>query len=118
MSEIEDAVMRKIYERALMGKNKYGVTMERDDLTLDEWLTHAQEEAMGLAVYLEKAKRYKRLKIVLEIHDEELGIYHQEITEGETIIQLRNTKNSNDTRAIVHLCDDVEEWYAKQKINK
>jgi len=54
MSKIEDAVMAKIYERALVGKNKYGVTMERDDLSLREWLIHAQEEAMDLAVYLQK----------------------------------------------------------------
>ncbi len=46
--------MAKIYERALVGKSKYGVTMERDDLSLKEWLIHAQEEAMDLAVYLQK----------------------------------------------------------------
>lgn len=54
MSKIEDAVAKKIQERAELGKNKYGVTMERTDLTNVEWLTHAQEEAMDLAVYLEK----------------------------------------------------------------
>jgi hypothetical protein len=54
MSKIEDAVAKKIQQRAELGKNKYGVTMERTDLTKVEWLTHAQEEAMDLAVYLEK----------------------------------------------------------------
>ncbi|MDB4543214.1 hypothetical protein N9Z73_00035 [bacterium] len=54
MSKIEDAVAKKIQDRAEVGKNKYGVTMERNDLTNIEWLTHAQEEAMDLAVYLEK----------------------------------------------------------------
>lgn len=54
MSKIEDDVMAKIYERAVLGKSKYGVTMERDDLSLMEWLIHAQEEAMDLAVYLQK----------------------------------------------------------------
>ena len=54
MSKIEDAVAKKIQDRAKVGKNKYGVTMERNDLTNIEWLTHAQEEAMDLAVYLEK----------------------------------------------------------------
>ncbi len=55
MSKIEDAVMKKIYERSLVGERKYGVTMERQDLSLKEWLIHAQEEAMDQAVYLEKA---------------------------------------------------------------
>ena len=55
MSKIEDAVMKKIYERSLVGERKYGVSMERQDLSLKEWLIHAQEEAMDQAVYLEKA---------------------------------------------------------------
>ncbi len=57
MSQIEDSVAKKIQERAELGKNKYGVTMERNDLTSVEWLKHAQEEAMDLAVYLEKIIR-------------------------------------------------------------
>ena len=60
MSKIEDAVMTKIYERAILGKNKYGVTMERTDLTEIEWLIHAQEEAMDQAVYLEKLIQIKQ----------------------------------------------------------
>ncbi len=54
MSRIEDEVMKKIYSRSLVGKEKYGVTMERTDLTTLDWLIHAQEEAMDMAVYLEK----------------------------------------------------------------
>ena len=53
---IEEKVCAKILERAEMGKNKYGTTMERTDLTIQEWLTNAQEEAMDLAIYLEKIK--------------------------------------------------------------
>jgi len=53
---IEEKVCDKILERAEMGKNKYGTTMERTDLSVTEWLTHAQEEAMDLAIYLEKIK--------------------------------------------------------------
>ena len=54
MSKIEDRVCAKIKLRAALGKEKYGTTMERDDLTPLDWLKHAQEEAMDLAVYLEK----------------------------------------------------------------
>jgi len=54
MSKIEDSVCNKILERAKVGKEKYGTTMERDDLSRLEWLKHAQEEVMDLAVYLEK----------------------------------------------------------------
>ena len=51
---IEESVCYKILKRSEKGKKKYGVTMERKDLTELQWLIHAQEEAMDLAVYLEK----------------------------------------------------------------
>ena len=54
MSKIEDSVCKKILDRAKVGKEKYGTTMDRKDLTKLQWLKHAQEEAMDLAVYLEK----------------------------------------------------------------
>jgi hypothetical protein len=54
MSRIEDRVAAEIIARAEMGKAKYGHTMEREDLSIVEWLRHAQEEAMDLAVYLER----------------------------------------------------------------
>ncbi len=54
MSKIENIVCAKIKLRAALGKKKYGTTMERNDLTPLDWLKHAQEEAMDLAVYLEK----------------------------------------------------------------
>jgi hypothetical protein len=54
MSKIEESVITKIRERADIGKNKYGVTMERNDLNIIQWLTHLQEELMDAAVYLEK----------------------------------------------------------------
>tara|TARA_R100001015_G_C4634814_1_gene202212 strand:- start:5009 stop:5263 length:255 start_codon:yes stop_codon:yes gene_type:complete len=54
MSRIEDEVCKRIQERAEVGKSKYGVTMETASLSQLEWLIHAQEEAMDLAVYLQK----------------------------------------------------------------
>ena len=61
MSKIENIVCAKITQRAALGKKKYGTTMERDDLTPLDWLKHAQEEAMDLAVYLEKLIQDKLL---------------------------------------------------------
>lgn len=54
MSNIEDSVAAKLLKRAEAGFIKYGVTMERTDLSRLDWLIHAQEEAMDLAVYLER----------------------------------------------------------------
>jgi hypothetical protein len=57
MSRIEDRVIDRIRERAMRGVQKYGTTMERRDLSRLDWLRHAQEEALDLAVYLERLIR-------------------------------------------------------------
>jgi len=54
MSSIEDTVCEKIQKRAELGKNKYGVTMERDDLKFLDWLVHLHEELMDATVYLQR----------------------------------------------------------------
>jgi len=54
MSKYEERVINKIRERAKVGKNKYGVTMERTDLNTLEWLVHLQEELMDASVYVER----------------------------------------------------------------
>ena len=54
MSKIEDNVIIKIAKRTIAGLNKYGTTMERDDLSKKEWMIHLQEELMDACVYLEK----------------------------------------------------------------
>jgi hypothetical protein len=56
-SEIEEAVIEKIRLRRDAGRQKYGATMERTDLARADWLLHAQEEAMDLAIYLERLIR-------------------------------------------------------------
>ena len=53
---ITEAVVAQLRTRAEKGKLKYGTTMERDDLTLIQWLQHLQEELMDAAVYVEKLK--------------------------------------------------------------
>lgn len=55
--EIEERVVAAIRERRNRGRLKYGVSMERTDLTLPQWLQHAQEEALDFCIYAEKLKR-------------------------------------------------------------
>jgi hypothetical protein len=47
-------VCKKIMMRSAKGESKYGVTMEREDLNMLEWLTHLQEELMDATVYVQK----------------------------------------------------------------
>lgn len=55
--ECEESVIAKIRKRREAGRAKYGTTMERTDLSRLDWLRHAQEEAMDLAIYLERLIR-------------------------------------------------------------
>lgn len=54
--KIVESVIDKFKQRSEVGIKKYNKTMDRNDLNIIQWLTHAQEEAMDLALYLEKIK--------------------------------------------------------------
>tara|TARA_R100001163_G_C5061642_1_gene198570 strand:- start:60 stop:299 length:240 start_codon:yes stop_codon:yes gene_type:complete len=54
MSSIEEKVIAEIRERAKKGEAKYGTTMDRDDLSLEEWLQHLKEELMDGVIYVQK----------------------------------------------------------------
>jgi hypothetical protein len=49
-------VLAKYYERSEKGVKKYGRTLDRDDLSFLDWLTHLQEELMDATLYIEKLK--------------------------------------------------------------
>lgn len=51
------SVMAKYAERSTTGLKKYGVTLDREDLTLDQWINHLLEELMDATLYLSRIKR-------------------------------------------------------------
>lgn len=54
---IVDSVIQKFLQRSALGKEKYGVTLDRTDLSVKDWIQHAQEELMDAILYLEKLKQ-------------------------------------------------------------
>ena len=56
--KIEDTIVKKVVdkyeERSVVGIKKYGTTLDRNDLELEEWIIHLQEELMDATLYLEK----------------------------------------------------------------
>jgi len=54
MSQVTQEVINDIIARELKGLETYGTTMDRNDLTQDQWLNHAYEEALDFAIYLKK----------------------------------------------------------------
>ena len=53
---IVDGIVDKFIDRSRVGKAKYGVTLDREDWSLEQWIEAAQEEHMDAILYLEKIK--------------------------------------------------------------
>lgn len=51
------SVVSKFMERSQFGKKKYGTDLDRTDLSVLDWIQHAQEEHMDAILYLEKLKK-------------------------------------------------------------
>ncbi len=54
---IVESVIKQFKDRSEVGIAKYGVTLNREDLSTLQWLQHAQEEAMDFCLYLERLKQ-------------------------------------------------------------
>jgi hypothetical protein len=54
MDKIVHQVIIKYLERSHQGQQKYGTTLDRNDLVLRDWMQHLQEELMDASLYLEK----------------------------------------------------------------
>ena len=53
---IVNSVIHAFIGRSNVGLQKYGTTLDRDDLSILDWIQHAQEEHMDAILYLEKLK--------------------------------------------------------------
>ena len=51
------SILAKYAERSRVGIEKYKTTLDRNDLTLDDWINHLQEELMDATLYLERIKK-------------------------------------------------------------
>ena len=58
--EKKNLVIKQFKDRSSVGIEKYGVTLDRTDLTRLDWINHAQQEAMDLVLYLEKLKQINK----------------------------------------------------------
>ena len=63
---IVEAIVQKFQQRSDVGQKKYGVTLDRKDLSTYDWIQHTQEELMDAILYLERLKRDVLEKTVKE----------------------------------------------------
>lgn len=57
MSDILDSVIQQFRDREALGLVKYGTTVDRDDLTVFQWIKHHQYELMDAILYDERLIR-------------------------------------------------------------
>ena len=54
---VVDSIIDSFISRAAKGKTKYGHTLDRQDLSVLDWIEHAQQELQDGILYLEKLKQ-------------------------------------------------------------
>jgi hypothetical protein len=57
MDSIVATIVAKFKLRSELGKAKYGTDLDRTDLSVLDWINHAQEEHMDAILYLEKLRQ-------------------------------------------------------------
>lgn len=60
MDKMKDPIVKKVIDkftkRSEIGIEKYGTTLNDNNLTFIQWLNHLQEELMDATLYIEKLK--------------------------------------------------------------
>lgn len=56
MDPYVESVVGKYRKRSEVGIKKYGTTLDRKDLNIDDWLNHLQEELMDATLYIERVR--------------------------------------------------------------
>lgn len=83
-------VIKDIASRAETGLKKYGTTMDREDLVASDWVQHAYEEALDMAIYL---KRLKKDMLAME----EYVNAHKMMKEKYTLTWVQKKKDTEPT---------------------
>lgn len=54
---IVQSVIDQFFQRSQVGIKKYNTTLDRNDLSLHEWLEHLKQELMDATLYIERLKK-------------------------------------------------------------
>jgi hypothetical protein len=95
-----------IRERAAVGLKKYGVTVDRKDLTADQWLQHSIEEKLDDLQYM------MRLRAEIRNMERELAEWKRC---AAMFHESMNPKQGPSGEAIIDQQRDAEELFTKLK---
>ena len=59
-SDTYKEVITDLIAREKMGRSKYGITVDKANLSEQEWMQHAYEEALDFAIYLKRLMKLKK----------------------------------------------------------
>jgi hypothetical protein len=59
-SETYKQVISDLISREKMGRAKYGMSVDQANLSEQEWMHHAYEEALDFAIYLKRLMQLKK----------------------------------------------------------
>lgn len=95
---VTSEVTRQLIERDIHGRKKYGVTLDRDDLSASDWLQHMIEELMDGAGYATRLKAkletmQHQANPKIPTHDQLLAAAPGEYTDWEKRIWVRGFKS-------------------------
>ena len=112
---IVEAVIEQLNSRSKIGIKKYGVTLDRTDLTTLEWIQHAQEEAMDLCLYLEKIKlELKPVNWYDEKLEDRINIIGQNGNDGENYAKEEIIYSKQQVNLLVNLLKQTTEYEVLQ----
>ena len=57
---IVDSIVDKFIDRARFGKKKYNTDLDRNDLSLEDWLEHSIQEKLDDILYMQKSLKVLR----------------------------------------------------------
>ena len=97
-SSVLNILVDKYEDREAKGFLKYGTTMDRGDLNINEWLNHLQEELMDATLYITKLK----LEVQDAIEEAAIDIFTEEESE-ELSEQILSKHNPCESMSISHM---------------
>lgn len=104
--------IQDIAARAEVGLKKYNTTMDRDDLTASDWIQHAYEECLDMALYL---KRLRRDMLAME---EELRAFKtQAMIKSKLEEESVHYKPCSGTKLVYSLTSKPNEVYTDEEQN-
>jgi len=99
--KIVDSVLHKFIIRSNEGMQKYGQSMEREDISPKEWANHLLEELMDASLYLQRLKQDLPMKATMVEQVEEFIKVFEPTVEPFKLVG-EELKEWLDSRCMVH----------------